>query len=105
MEALHLIKLKPKQNIGKWKAESPQNKPTLHGCHGVFSPRSRSIVRRLLDNSRDWIEGRPGRSLTADYADCANFQFSTFPISAFPLSVRRNALLSFEVNKALGHIY
>ena len=55
MEALHLIKLKPKQNIGKWKAESPQNKPTLHGCHGVFSPRSRSLARRPLENSRAGI--------------------------------------------------
>src|ERR1035437_147298 len=52
MEALHLLKLKPKQNIGKWKAESPQNKPTLHGCHGVFSPRSRSLARRPLENPR-----------------------------------------------------
>src|ERR1035437_1441508 len=55
MEALHLLKLKPKQNIGKWKAESPQNKPTLHGCHGVFSPRSRSLARRPLENPRAGI--------------------------------------------------
>jgi hypothetical protein len=55
MEALHLIKLKPKQNIGKWQAESQQNKPTLHGCHGVFSPRSRSLARRPLENSRAGI--------------------------------------------------